>query len=388
MRIIYMAGIYTSNILKWGFENCKGFGQLPGSKFHKLILEGLRNRNDEKAFCISNVPFRPSQITNDLSFDESQENGVVYLYPSVFKKKIKNYVETLKYYKKALNRIADEKSIIICDVLNASMCRAALKYSRKKKTKCYGIVTDLASFLPSDGTFRQKIVKSYTMRNIRRFDGYIFLTEYMNKKINIYNKPYIVVECVVEHYDTLIAKKECNNRIVYAGGINREYGVPELIEGFISADLQGYELHLFGNGNCIDSYDFDYLKTKNVFLRGVVPNEIVVEEERKAILLVNPRPPHEEFTKYSFPSKNMEYMISGTPMIGYRLPGIPNEYFDKMFLFDGFGADSIADTFRKMFKNLKVTDFIKKGRYAQKFVFENKNKDIVGKMIYDRLLKK
>ena len=51
-----------------------------------------------------------------------------------------------------------------------------------------------------------------------------------------------------------------------------------------------------------------------------------VAEELKATLLVNPRPTTEEFTIYSFPSKNMEYMASGTPLLTTKLPGMPEEY--------------------------------------------------------------
>ena len=36
----------------------------------------------------------------------------------------------------------------------------------------------------------------------------------------------------------------------------------------------------------------------------------IVKEEKKSTLLVNPRFTNEEYTKYSFPSKNMEYMAS------------------------------------------------------------------------------
>ena len=38
---------------------------------------------------------------------------------------------------------------------------------------------------------------------------------------------------------------------------------------------------------------------------------------------VNPRQNNEEFTKYSFPSKTMEYLASGVPVVAYKLDGIP-----------------------------------------------------------------
>ena len=56
-------------------------------------------------------------------------------------------------------------------------------------------------------------------------------------------------------------------------------------------------------------------KDNRIVFKGMVPNKIVVEDQLKATLLVNPRPSIGEFTRYSFPSKNMEYMVSGTPMV-------------------------------------------------------------------------
>ena len=54
--------------------------------------------------------------------------------------------------------------------------------------------------------------------------------------------------------------------------------------------------------------------------------------QQQATLLVNPRKGHEEYTKYSFPSKTMEYMASGTPTIMYKLPGLPIEYEEYLVL--------------------------------------------------------
>lgn len=96
-----------------------------------------------------------------------------------------------------------------------------------------------------------------------------------------------------------------------------------------------------------------------------------MEKEQEASLLLNIRNPEDDYTKYSFPSKMIEYMISGTPMLTTRLPGIPEEYFDKVYPVE-YDFDKMA----------QVIDFIMQdtpearremGRKAQKFVIENKN---------------
>ena len=51
-----------------------------------------------------------------------------------------------------------------------------------------------------------------------------------------------------------------------------------------------------------------------------------------ADVLVNPRPNNEEYTKYSFPSKNIEYLMTGKPVVAYMLDGMPAHY--KKFLYE------------------------------------------------------
>ena len=50
---------------------------------------------------------------------------------------------------------------------------------------------------------------------------------------------------------------------------------------------------------------------------------------------MNVRNPKDEFTAYSFPSKTIEYMSSGTPLLTSHLPGIPQEYFDFCYSISG-----------------------------------------------------
>lgn len=71
----------------------------------------------------------------------------------------------------------------------------------------------------------------------------------------------------------------------------------------------------------------------NIKYFGVIPNDYVVNKELKATILINPRPTNEEYTKYSFSSKNMEYMVFGTPVLTTKLSGMPEEYYPYVYLF-------------------------------------------------------
>ena len=113
-------------------------------------------------------------------------------------------------------------------------------------------------------------------------------------------------------------------------------------------------------------------KDSRVIYKGVKPNEEVVSAELEATLLVNPRPTHEEFTKYSFPSKNVEYMVSGTPLLTTKLPGMPEEYHKYVYLFEEETTDGYAVAIRKTLGK-PMNELLAKGMEAREWVLENKN---------------
>lgn len=113
---------------------------------------------------------------------------------------------------------------------------------------------------------------------------------------------------------------------------------------------------------------------------GIVSNEMVVKALKEATLLINPRPSNSEFTKYSFPSKNMEYMASGTPLVTTPLPGMPKEYNRFVYLFNDESVEGISSTLRVLLSK-SSDELYKFGLRAKQFVINHKNNLIQAKRI-------
>ena len=115
---------------------------------------------------------------------------------------------------------------------------------------------------------------------------------------------------------------------------------------------------------------------------GVAPNSDIVKAELKATLLVNPRPTNEEYTKYSFPSKNMEYMASGTPVLTTELPGMPEDHKPYVFFIKDETADGIAETLRNVLEKTpeQLHSF---GLSAKDFILKEKNNISQAKKVLD-----
>ena len=106
--------------------------------------------------------------------------------------------------------------------------------------------------------------------------------------------------------------------------------------------------------------------------------------QKNAAVLVNPRQNNEDFTKFSFPSKNLEYLSSGVPMVGYKLDGIPDEYDDYII----YPADDSPQALRDALSSiLAITDGEREamGEKARHFVCERKNKVAQAKRIIEFL---
>ena len=178
-------------------------------------------------------------------------------------------------------------------------------------------------------------------------DFFVFITEKMREKFLL--RPNVIIEGFTDFNDysdkpnNIIGNK---NAIMYAGGLYEKFGIKMLIDAFM--DIKGdYELWFFGMGEMEEQINSSILIDSRIKYFGNRPNIEIIEFEKMAKILVNPRPSDNEFTKYSFPSKLMEYMVSGTPVLTTKLSGIPDDYIDKMYYIELETVNGIKDSILK-----------------------------------------
>ena len=145
-----------------------------------------------------------------------------------------------------------------------------------------------------------------------------------------------------------------------------------------SAELPNTELHVYGSGDYVEKLTELVRERENVKYLGVAPNSEIVKAEVAATLLINPRPSHEDYTKYSFPSKTMEYLATGVPVVMNRLPGIPKEYEEHIFYTENSTAKALAEAITNVL-NIDDNILLNHGRKAAAFIFENKNSEAQAK---------
>lgn len=346
-----------------------------GPKFNRLLMEGLVANGMEVHACTGRPVTRGNCARKFLpSIKHVKNDKFVYLYGSILNLPIvKNIWQMIATYFAICREVRKGSAVVICDVLNASIALGASIAAKHKKIPCIGIVTDLPELMVTG--VNQKHVKAVEAI-IDKCTGYVFLTEAMNEKLNLTHKPYVIIEGLCDANMIRSEKKKTESKTVrkcmYAGLLDARYGVKMMVEGFLRADLPRVELHIYGNGPYAAELTKVAQEHSNVVYHGTVMNDIVIQAELEADLLINPRPTHEEFTRYSFPSKNMEYMATGTPVLTTDLPGMPEEYKQYVYLLKDETEDGVCQALIQIF-NEPDKERSEKGEEAKHFVIKKKN---------------
>lgn len=347
--------------------NPAGIG-LQVQKYHRLLARGLA----QNSAAVHVLSYHAALNQLEEAPEQDYEAGVTYQYLfSARSGKLGNLDVVNQSYTASLEYLrSNPEAFVLCDVLNFSVSLGSVIAARQLKREAVGIITDFPEFLWGEKSFQTKMTRLL----IRLCTGYVVLTEQMKEALSP-DKKFAVLE---GHVDSTIRPqpkparaKNQPRTLVYAGSIHRKYGIERLVQAFEQAQLPNAQLVIMGEGD----YAQELAAKKDnpaISYLGKVPNREAVEIERRASLLINPRPTDEEFTKYSFPSKNMEYMASGTALLTTRLPGMPKEYDDYVFLFDGETVGEMAQTLQTV---MSLTDkqLDEAGLLAQKFVLEQKN---------------
>ena len=150
------------------------------------------------------------------------------------------------------------------------------------------------------------------------------------------------------------------------------------------ANIPDTRLVIYGPGDYVEELKAIAEKDPRVQYGGMLLSAQVVEKEMEASLLINPRPTDEEYVRYSFPSKTMEYMASATPVLTTRLPGMPKEYYPYVNFIDDESPRGIARALEAVFSRTEA-DLGRQGQAARDFVLKERNNRVQAGKILEML---
>lgn len=374
MRILYGYSNCTDSTYNRIVSERNAAVLVPDQKYHGLLIKGLA-KNGAEVRCFSGLPINRAVTSRKLIREKDEQEGNAYYH----------YITTLNLpilrqlmiffgtFFGVLRTKKDQDTYAICDCLNIANAYGLTLACRLKKIPVALVVTDLPDMMRG-ASFMCRL----NNRLFKKTSAFIILTEQMNERVNPTGKPYIVLEGHVDSdapipqsqqsYEAESGKKV----IIYAGNLAKIYGISNLVSGFLKADIHDSELRVYGDGDFREELEQLAEKHPNVRYMGLRSNKEIVVEEQKASLLINPRPIDAEYTKYSFPSKNMEYMVSGTPTMTTKLPGMPEEYYPYVYLIEDDSSNGIEKAIKTVFSD-SFEQRTAKAQAARRYVLRNKS---------------
>lgn len=354
------------------------------------MVKGLK-KNGVEVTCLTGRPITTKTHERFIWGGKSEcENGIKFVYmPCINNPIIKQvlYLICSFFYGLIWAYRNRKDGALVTDILCGPITKGSALGARIAGIPVNGIVTDLPNMLTFDkkDSKAKQILRRLSINPFKLCTHFTPLTEQMCEVINKKHKPYVIVEGLVDSEmkaATRFLHEDGKRHICYTGQIYEQFGVKTMIEAFMKVESENVVLDIYGPGALSDRMPEYIEKDKRIVYHGCVPIEEAVKAQLGAYLLVNPRPSNEEFTKYSFPSKNVEYMVSGTPLLTTNLPGMPQEYHDYVFLIKNESVEGMADAFREI---LEMTDeeVVSKGIMGREFVLTYKNNVVQSKKIID-----
>ncbi len=400
MKLLFITGLYPPQQIENLTAQSRGRIQNAPNVFQWGFIEGLNDNHID--YEVISLPFLPSYPLNYMHLYTPSDN--IY-YNEQRIGEMLSYCDLLVYKAYSIrmacergikrwldkNKYCEDKLVILTYTPYVPFLKAIRSIKKKYPNIIVAsIVTDLVDN-SLDFASNRSILKRIqcqidiieTKSCYKYIDKYILLAQPMIEKIPEAIGKYIIIEGISTQRKSFKTKKATNLlSILYTGTLQEFSGVRQLLDAFMKIDNEHARLIICGTGYLNDKIKESAEIDKRIIYKGKVSREEALTLQKEATLLINPRRPDGDITRYSFPSKTMEYMSSGTPMIGYKLEGIPSEYYNYYYTIDDLSEEELIKTLEYVLA-LPISDLNTKADLAFDFVMTNKTAKIQLKKVID-----
>lgn len=361
MKVLFLGGVFDDSHNKEIISKTRTYVEYAANNFQKKIIYGLRSLNIPLE--VVSIPFLGAYPTaySDMYFsgfqnmNDDNSGYKYYAFNNIYGYRNISRFRAAKRGLRDFISVDDEKKLIIVYTPHTPFIQAANWAKRKDpRIKICMVVPDLPQYMDLSESLSPiyKFLKSIDLKQFAKenktVDSYILLTEQMADALNVGDRPYRVVEGIYEATNGVSNKRVGIKTIVYTGKLNLAFGATNLVKAFHSIQNANIRLVICGSGEAKNEIAQIAAKDSRIDFKG----QVTSDEARKCILdgdiLVNPRPNDSIYTKYSFPSKIIDYLATGNPVIAFELDGMPKIYKDFIYYIPENNIGSIAKTIQRV----------------------------------------
>lgn len=398
IEVLFLCGAFTINHEMEIINKSKRQVEQAANAFQIKLIDGLLLKENVNLSIISAPFIGPyPKSYKDIYFKGFETNSNLNEFEYVHFNNIwglRNFSRTIAL-RKAIVKFAKLESNSKCIIIyspHTPLLEAAVKAKEiDDRIKICLIVPDLPQFmnLSSGSRLLYDLLKKIDImrfRNLsRKIDSFVILTKEMKSQLRIGERKYLVIEGVAgdSSYNSIyMKKKNSNNTIVYTGKLNEIFGVLNLVLAFELIQDINLRLVICGNGELEKTLrDYSKIDSRINFL-GQIPITEAKRIIRDATILVNPRQNNELYTKYSFPSKIIDYLSSGNPVIAYKLDGVPEIYDNFLNYVEDNSINSLKNKIEAILNSLNSEEILSKSAAAiEYFRIERRPEQVVAKII-------
>lgn len=384
MNILFLGGIFTELDKGQITRKSKGSMQYAADTLQKNYLDGFCQNECVQSVSVINLPFigaypkryddvyfRPLESTESLG--RATVFNVGFLNLSVVKN-IHKVILAVTQIIAHVNKHNGKDCVLICYSMHLPFLVACHIVKRiKKDVHLCVIIPDLPEYMSVRTGLMKAVFDGLSKVSyfvVNRADSIVAITAQMLNVFQSAMKKVVIEGIADEKYLSAAEPERKLNYFLYTGTLDRRYGIRNLLDSFIASGIDHYELLICGDGDDRKHVETISAAHSQVKFLGQLDRSEVLNYQRQAKLLINPRDNESAFTKFSFPSKVIEYMSSGTPVLMYELDGIPDEYYEFCFVVP-LGDNGLKD---KLLEVSRLSDeaLLAKGRSAKRFILDNK----------------
>lgn len=383
MKILFI-GAFSEPSQEFMLYQCtKGHISVSASTFQKAFLSGFAKTNAIfdyiiNAPAIGSFPLRCSKLNfHSSKFVYNNINGINVSFKNLTYFKNRSICHSIRSeILKWIQSYSDEQVVIVVYSLMYPYIKAAIDAKRKySNVHICCIVLDLPQYFVDNKSFLSRFLSKRETKNIYslvpEIDSFVLLTQDMATALDVNQRPWLLMEGIYQPRAIEEVEKKAKT-VLYTGNLDGRFGIRDLVEAFSLIADSDFALWICGDG--ADRVFVEEAASKDSRIRywGLLPQEQIFMMQKEATLLINPRKAKGEFTKYSFPSKTMEYMASATPTLMYDLPGVPSEYKEFLVIIPDDTLSTLAQTIYAWgIKEQSELDLF--GKQAQEFILHKKN---------------
>jgi|GEM_PF-3791133 len=385
MRIIYLGHIAPQSIV----SESKAIS-IAGNNMEIGLLSELTNIYNDKMEIFSVLPFASFPKSSTMFINKKtykEKNIVINSIPFINIFALKQISIILYVIFIILKELSNTKITVITynapTIYSLPISLLSKIFNNRIIKVC--LVVDIPIMFQKKKGIREiarKFENFLSLKLFKNYDGMITLVE--NTVTNFTNlKKYLVINySPLESISTNVKDLKLDRNkinITFTGAVEEYYGIKEMIQTmkYLSEE---YCLNIFGSGSLDDYVIGQSRLDSRIIHHGRVAHDVSIEAQKQSDLLFLVRT-DEMLNKFGLPSKVIEYLSSGTPVITNKIESIPTELYKYLNFYEEINEKVISSKIKFITDQIEYKNQKYQANQAKDFIELNYNWENQGRKI-------